>query len=273
MSHAQAQSSLGPFLSSTGSIPRIIEPIPYGTILGKDRYLVRDILGSGGYSTVYGAHDKQCGREMALKIAGMVAHTSSVTRRMIEREYNIYTRIGTHPHIVSVYDLVRAEWEGKPLLVLAMELVTGGTLRDWLNANKDRHDVRVRQGVPLMIQACLGLLAMHKAHVGHRDFKPENCLLTADGRLKLADFGAAVCLHNIAVNISGSQDASLHQWTLTYASPEQLLARHPQHVGLASDIYSLGIVMYELFSPECSPPFTGSLEQICEQHIHRPVNR
>jgi serine/threonine protein kinase len=145
-----------------------------------DRYLIVDELGAGGMGVVYRAYDPDLGRLIALKLVRAGA-SSRATVRLV-REARAIARLA-HPNVVNVHDV--GELDAGQVFI-AMELVEGQRLRDWLSAPR-----LLREIVDVFLQAARGLDAAHEAGLVHRDFKPDNVLVGADGRVRVVDFGLA----------------------------------------------------------------------------------
>ncbi len=215
-----------------------------GQQLGNYR-LVR-LLGRGGFAEVYLGEHVDLGTQAAIK----VLH-AQLTSKDIERfnaEASTIARL-SHPHIVQLLEY--ATDEGIPFLVL--DYAPGGTLRE-------RHPrgtpVAVETILPYVRQACDALHYAHEEKLIHRDVKPENLLLSADGQVLLGDFGIATVAQS-----SHSQSTQEALGTITYMAPEQIQGK-PRP---ASDIYALGIIVYEWLTGEA--PFSGSFGEIATQHL------
>ena len=198
----------------------------------KERYTVERKLGRGGMATVYLARDSVLDRPVALKVLAEHLADDDEFRERFLREARLAARF-VHPNVVQVYDA--DEDERGPFIV--MEYVEGHTLADEL---KRRGRLPPAEVVGIGIQVCAALEAAHEAGLVHRDIKPQNILLRPDGRVKIADFG-----------IARSLDATRHTeigtvlGTAAYLAPEQARG---ETVTPAADIYSLGVVLYELLT-------------------------
>ena len=162
-------------------------PLTRGTKLG--RYEILDVLGRGGMSVVYAAHDSELHRRIAIKVLlseSADARERSVSKSRLLREARAMAAVA-HPNVVAIHDV--GEWNDE--VFVAMELVEGGTLRAWLA--KGPHDWR--SVVDVFLAAGEGLVAAHRAGLVHRDFKPENVLIGNDGRVRVTDFGIARTAH------------------------------------------------------------------------------
>jgi serine/threonine protein kinase, bacterial len=203
------------------------------------RYLVQAKIASGGTSTVYRGVDVRLDRPVALKVMDSRYAGDEQFLTRFQLEARTVARL-THPGLVAVYD---QGLDGRhPFLV--MELVEGGTLRELLN---ERGPMPPHAVAAVLSPVLGGLAAAHKAGLVHRDVKPENVLISDDGEVKIADFGLVR-----AVAGSGITSASVILGTAAYLSPEQV---RDGSAGLRSDVYSAGILTYELLTG--STPFTG----------------
>ena len=220
------------------------------------RYRVEEYVARGGMATVYRAMDLRLDRVVALKVmhSGLAEDPEFVERFV--REARSAARL-SHPAIVAVYD--QRSTDG--LVYLAMEYVSGGTLRDLLN-QEGRLDPPTALAVIEPVLAAL--TAAHRAGFVHRDIKPENVLLADDGRIKVADFGLA---RAIAASTSSALTRGLLIGTVAYLAPEQVQR------GIAdarADVYSAGIVLYECLIGQT--PFTGETPlSVAYQHVHARV--
>ena len=188
-----------------------------------------------------------------------------------QNELDLHTKLSDFSNVVHLYDVHVIPWGGVSLLVLAMELADGGSLRNWLTRNQGDKETRRRDGLAFFVQACHGYQAIHPLAV-HLDTKPEN-LLFVNGVLKVSDLGAAHLLARGGADVSFLEESSsLELGTPIYMSPEQFQVAHPDDLDLRSDIYSLGVVLYEILSEGGRPPFAGSLDRIRDCHLRvRPA--
>ncbi|MBX3211735.1 MAG: SUMF1/EgtB/PvdO family nonheme iron enzyme [Labilithrix sp.] len=236
--------------AATGALPPM--RLPEGTTLAV--YRVEGVIGEGGMGVVYRARDLALGRDVALKCLHLNLAGDPEVRRRFVREARVL-RTWSHPGAVAVYDFI----EHEHVLAIVMELVEGENLA--------QHLARWRGKMPFdQIRSVVGdvLLAMDDAHasgVVHRDLKPDNVLVRNDaGRLrpKIADFGIAKVLEGTTYTVSGALLG-----TCRYMSPEQV--KTPSLADHRSDIYSLGITLYELVTGR--PPFDGSHFSVMMAHV------
>ncbi len=209
-------------------------------------YEILSPLGAGGMGEVYRALDPRLGREVAVKVLRETVATDAERLRRFEKEARAVGALN-HPNILTVHDI--GSQNGSPYVV--MELLAGETLRDVLL----RRAPSTRQVLSWAVQAAQGLSAAHQKGIVHRDIKPENLFLTADGRVKILDFGLAKLMQPAVPPVSQTgvstaapgTDIGVILGTVAYMSPEQAAGEDVDH---RSDIFSLGIVLYELLSGE-----------------------
>jgi serine/threonine-protein kinase len=219
-------------------------------IILSNRYRLEEQLGSGGMSIVYRAHDLMLERTVAIKLLRKDYSNNPQFRQQFRQEAKAAASL-SHPNIVTVHDF---GLDSNQLFII-MEYVPGNDLKSLLR-EKGRIDLAV--SVDLMIQACAGIGYAHRAGLVHCDIKPQNMLVTPDLRLKVADFGIARAL----ASISPDEKTEIVWGSPHYFSPEQAAGNAPSP---ASDVYSLGIVFYEMLTGQL--PFKGETpEQLADQH-------
>lgn len=224
-----------------------------GYLLG-DRYRILDTLGEGGMANVYLAEDIILQRKVAVKILRLDLQKEPQTLARFQREALATSEL-SHPNIVMVLDV--GTDHGLPYMV--MEYVDGPDLKDYIlqNSPLDLHDV-----IRIMDQILSAMTLAHKHNVIHRDLKPQNILMDKHGNIKIADFGIAVALNQNSITQTNSALGSVH-----YMSPEQTRGGL---ITKQSDIYSLGIILYELITG--SVPFNGdSAVAIALKHAQEPI--
>ncbi len=202
-----------------------------GDVLG-GRYRLVELLGQGGMATIYRATDAQLGREVAVKVLHPEYGRDPDFVARFKQEAQSAASL-SHPNIVGVYDF--GTDAGGPYIV--MELVDGEDVATLLARNGP---LPPRQAARLAAEVAHALAAAHARGIVHRDVKPGNVLVSSDGRVKVADFGIARAWADARLTLPGVTLGSVH-----YFSPEQALGEQATE---ASDIYSLGIVLYELLS-------------------------
>jgi eukaryotic-like serine/threonine-protein kinase len=218
------------------------------------RYAVTARIAHGGMATVYQATDTRLDREVALKVMhAELARDEEFVRRFIGEAKSV-ARL-SHQNVVAVFD----QGADGPFLYLVMEYVPGRTLKELLRANG-----RFPPATALEIMAGVldGLAAAHASGIVHRDVKPENVLVTADGRIKVADFGLSR-----ALSAAGHTRAGLLIGTVAYVPPEQVTGGT---TGPRGDVYSAGVMFFELLTGRL--PFTGDTPlSIAYQHVNTDV--
>jgi eukaryotic-like serine/threonine-protein kinase len=224
-----------------------------GEVIG-DRYELEELVGSGGMSSVFRAHDRLLERKVALKVLHEQYTRDEDYVERFRREARSVASL-SHPNIVTVID--RGEHEGRQYIVF--EYVDGENLKHRI----DREGaLPVRDAVELVLQIGRALQFAHQNGLVHRDVKPQNVLLNGDGRPKITDFGIA---RSLDVQRGMTQTGAV-LGTSDYIAPEQAQG---EHVDDKTDMYSLGVVLYELLSGET--PFTGeNFVAVAMQHINNP---
>lgn len=203
----------------------------------QDRYEILEQIGSGGMSVVYKAKCHKLNRLVAIKVLKEEFSTDSNFVAKFKMEAQAAAGL-SHPNIVSIYDVID---EGK-LHYIVMELIEGITLKSYI-AKKGR--LEVKESIGIAIQVAQGIAAAHEQHIIHRDIKPQNMIISRDGKVKVADFGIARAVS--AQTLSSAAMGSVH-----YISPEQARGGYSD---ARSDLYSLGITMYEMVTGRL--PFEG----------------
>ncbi len=228
------------------------DPLPRGAQLG--RYVILSPIGLGGMGRIYSAYDPELERKVALKILRRrLAHSGREARIRLQREAQAIARL-THPNVVTIFDV---QLETEPAF-LTMELIDGNTLDVWL-AERPR---TWRQIVEVFLAAGQALVAAHDAGIAHRDFKPSNVMLAADGRVKVLDFGlsrAAPDSPNPALGDTHSSplerrltDPGVTVGTPAYMAPERY---HADDTGPLADQFGFCAAFFESLYGEL--PFTG----------------
>ena len=220
-------------------------------ILG-GRYQLLERIGMGGMAIVYKAMDDLLGRHVAIKILREEYKENEEFIRRFKVESQAAASL-SHQNIVQIYDV--GEEDGIHYIV--MELLEGETLKSYM---KSKQKLSFKEALNFSMQICRALEHAHSKHVVHRDIKPHNIVLTESGKIKVADFGIAR-----AANNNTTVDSITHAvGSAHYLSPEQARGGYTDH---KSDIYSLGVVMYEMFTGQL--PFDAEESiSIVMQHIH-----
>ena len=225
--------------------------IKIGMVIG-DRYEILEKIGTGGMSDVYKAKDHKLNRAVAIKILKQEfsENENFVSKFRVEAQAAAGLM---HANIVNVYDV----GEERDIYYIVMELVEGITLKKYI---EKKARLSVKEAISIAIQVSLGIEAAHNNHIIHRDIKPQNIMISKEGRVKVTDFGIAKAAtsNTITSNVMGS---------VHYTSPEQARGGYSD---AKSDIYSLGISLFEMLTGRV--PFNGDTTvAIAIKHIQEPM--
>jgi serine/threonine-protein kinase len=220
-------------------------------MLLNNRYQLLERLGSGGMSDVFRARDLMLERSVAIKVLHEQYSNDAAFQQRFRQEARAAANL-SHPNIVTVHDFGLDHGQ----LFIVMEHIPGKDLKTIL---RQRGRYSVEEAIPLMVQACAGIGYAHRAGLVHCDIKPHNMIVTPDARLKVTDFGIARALSTIMPD----ERADVVWGSPQYFSPEQATGEAPSP---ASDVYSLGIVLYEVLTGAL--PFTApTSEELARMHL------
>lgn len=223
-------------------------------VILNDRYQLLERLGTGGMAVVYRAHDRRLDRYVAVKILRENYSPDPAFQERFRQEARAAANL-SHPNIVTVHDF----GYDNDRLYIVMEYVPGTDLKSYL---KRKGHFSVRETLSLMIQACAGVGYAHRAGIVHCDIKSQNFIITPDHRLKVTDFGIARAL----ASIQPEEKSEVVWGSPQYFSPEQAAGLAPSP---ASDVYSLGVVAYEMLTGQL--PFQASnAEELARMHREDP---
>ena len=219
-----------------------------------DRYEVIRSIGEGGMANVYLAYDTILDRNVAVKVLrGDLSGDEKFVRRF-QREALSASSLA-HPNIVEMYDV----GEDNGVYFIVMEYIEGKTLKQLL---KKRGTLTLSESIDIMLQLTDGMAHAHDSYIIHRDLKPQNIMIKDDGQIKITDFGIAMALNATQLTQTNSVMGSVH-----YLPPEQASGKR---CTTKSDIYSMGIIFYELLSG--SLPFKGeNAVEIALKHMRDPL--
>ncbi len=219
-----------------------------------NRYEVFQHIGQGGMADVFLAMDTILNRQVAVKILRSELSTDAVSVLRFEREAQAATAL-THPNIVDIYDV--GDYKGHHFIV--MEYVQGRTLKQVVQA---RGALLKEEAVDIMKQLCSAIAEAHKRGIIHRDIKPQNVIVKADGTIKVLDFGIALAKGSMQLTQANNVMGSVH-----YLAPE--LAKG-ESASVQSDIYALGIVLFEMLTGDV--PFKAeSAVQVALMHMRNEI--
>ncbi|MCD7864273.1 MAG: Stk1 family PASTA domain-containing Ser/Thr kinase [Lachnospiraceae bacterium] len=225
--------------------------IRMGMLLG-DRYEILEKIGTGGMSDVYKAMDQKLNRNVAVKVLKQEfsENANFVSKFLVEAQAAAGLM---HPNIVNVYDV----GEEDDIHYIVMELVEGITLKKYI---EKKARLSYKEAVSIAIQVAMGIEAAHNNHIIHRDIKPQNIIISREGKVKVTDFGIAKAAtsNTVTSNVMGS---------VHYTSPEQARGGYSDE---KSDVYSLGITLFEMLTGRV--PFDGDTTvAIAIKHIQEPM--
>ena len=221
-----------------------------------NRYQLLEQFASGGMAEIYRARDLMLDRYVAIKMLREDHSNNPDFENQFRNEARSAANL-SHPNIVTVYDFGNDQGQ----LFIVMELVPGKDLKSLL---RQRGRFTVEECIPLMVQACAGIGYAHRAGLVHCDVKPHNMLVTPDNRLKVTDFGIARAMAGTSLG----ERTNVVWGSPQYFSPEQAAGESPTP---ASDVYSLGVVLYEMLTGTL--PFTASsVEELARLHMEaKPI--
>ena len=222
-----------------------------GMIIG-ERYEIAGRIGSGGMADVYKAKDHKLNRFVAVKVLKAEFREDMTFIRKFQTEAQAAAGLA-HPNIVNVFDV----GEDNGVYYIVMELVEGITLKEYISK---KGKLSVKEATSIAIQVSMGLEAAHNHNIVHRDVKPQNIIISTDGKVKVTDFGIAraASSNTISSNVMGS---------VHYSSPEQVRGGYSDS---KSDIYSLGVTIYEMVTGKV--PFDGDTTvAIAIKHLQEEI--
>lgn len=229
-----------------------------GTVLG-NRYEIIEKIGGGGMALVYKAKCRLLNRNVAIKILRDEFINDEEFIKKFRRESQAAASL-SHPNIVNIYDVGVDKKNGHDIQYIVMEYIKGKTLKDVI---REKGKLTVAETIDYSIQIAEALEHAHKNHIVHRDIKPHNIMVTEDERIKVTDFGIARAATASTVTNTSNVIGSVH-----YFSPEQARGGYTDE---KSDIYSLGIVMYEMITGKVpfkgDSPITVALKHIQEEIV------
>ncbi len=219
-----------------------------------NRYEILSLIGQGGMADVYKAKDTILNRIVAIKVLRAKLSDDAMALVRFQREASAASRL-SHPNVVDIYDV--GEYEGMHYIV--MEFIRGRTLKELI---AQRGALDVDEAIGVMKQLVSAINHAHEHKIIHRDIKPQNVLVKDDGTIKITDFGIAVANGSVQLTYNNTVMGSAH-----YLAPETTQGKEPNE---QVDIYSLGIVFYELLTGHV--PFTGKTPtEIAIKHLRKPI--
>ncbi|HEY1179560.1 MAG TPA: serine/threonine-protein kinase, partial [Phytomonospora sp.] len=230
--------------------------MPVGDLVG-GRYRLESRIADGGMGAVWRGTDTRLGRDVAVKLLHPALSSDASFRARFASEARLVAALNTRS-IATIHDYGEDEDDDGVRAYLVMEFVEGRSLADILRRDGA---LDVAEAMRIVAEAAEGLHAAHRSEIVHRDVKPANILITADGAVKLIDFGIARSLGD-----AGLTETGMVIGTVTYTAPEQLADEDPAP---AADVYSLGIVAYECLTGT-TPFASGKVPAIIHGHLNQP---
>jgi serine/threonine protein kinase len=210
----------------------------------QNRYEIKQVLGKGAYGTVYLAFDSVLDTEVAIKELAHEWLSNDIARNRFINDARAMRRL-EHPNIVTVYDLLEPDKESSENYYIIMQYMVGGSLEDLI---RKKHILPIKDSLEIIIGVCRGLARAHKEKIVHRDIKPDNILLGAQGEVKVSDFGVA---HIPGVTLtSGEQPGTLYWLSVEQAQSLRMakLSLNSEEIGGRSDLYSVSAVLYKMLT-------------------------
>jgi len=232
--------------------PETPPPSPMPTSFANGRYQVKEFLGEGGSKNVYLVHDTLLDRDVAFALI-KTEKLDDASRTRVSHEARAMGRLGDHPNIIAIYDM--GEEKDQPYIVIP--LMPGGDVENLIKKAPERR-LPIERAVSIAKAVCRGLEYAHGKGIIHRDIKPGNVWLSADGTVKIGDFGLA-----LAIDLSRFTEEGMIIGTALYMPPEQAMGGE---ITPKADLYSLGAMLYEMVAGR--PPFIGDTAvAVITQHI------
>jgi eukaryotic-like serine/threonine-protein kinase len=242
------------FASSSPGGNVLLSEVRPGTVIG-ERYEILRLLGEGGMGVVYGARDREVDRQVALKVIRPEFSNRPEILNRFKHELILARQI-THRNVIRIFDFGQADG----IKFITMELVEGTDLRSLLRRGDS---IALNEKVKIVIQICLALEAAHEEGVVHRDLKPQNVVVENSGRVVVMDFGIARSMEDVGITSTGALVG-----TPAYMSPEQAKG---EKIDTRSDLFSLGIVFYELLTGEAPYVAETAMGLLLKRVQERPI--
>ena len=258
------------FLSGAGVQESLPLDIPKGEVF-LERFEIAERLGAGKSGTVYRAVDLLAQDEVAIKFSRLSGSARRAVSSDALREWKAHTAIQDFTHIIRALGFHAAAWGGEWLLLLVMEYADGGDLRARLGRRRNELPSRIREGVEWAKQICTGAGVMNDAGLVVSDLKPENILFSR-GAVKIADVVPAGSMGSDLLTRLGLNGFEWrHSSTPEYMAPELFHAASGAVLDARSNVYSIGVILFEIFHPAGARPFEGTFDELCERHAQWPA--
>lgn len=266
---ADTPHTVGYYISEPQQGPDLAVNLQAGQKLFDGRYTIKAPLGKGAISTVYLADDSVRCDQVALKIVPFVSYNvADQLKRAVELNY----KVSDYSNLIRLYDAHVVPHDGTILLLVSAEHADGGTFAQWLLKNKDNACKRQTEGLHYLKLAFRGVGALHAAGIVHGSIDPE-CLLFVGEVLKASNLSLSECMRNIQKEGCNDRlfDRQVPSSRAKYVAPEQFMAPRSGEIDARSDIYAMGVILYQLFDRQARAPFEGTCQQLRQRHLHVPV--
>lgn len=247
-----------------------VPEIPAGEVL-LGQYRIERVIGKGSTGVVYKAFDITIEEFLAIKTVAAFNKNKQVTEALVQ-EYKAQREIKHTENILRIDRPQPCTFSGLEWVILPMELADK-SFRNWLIETSVNMEERLKEGLDLFKQACIGVDALHQSGMIHLDLKPENILLFKEvqdkeekWKVKVSDFGLTRGSGKMAQILGHTEEG---KGTAAYMAPEQILAAHWKDVGKEADIYALGMILYELIDGDL--PYSGEAHKIQEKKLNKEI--
>ena len=254
------------YISEPNQGPGLTVNLQPGQKLFDSRYTIKSFLGRGSVGTVYLADDNQRSEEVALKVVPFVSYDMA---NQLKRALEEYHKVIDYSHLIRLHDVHITPYDGVILLLVSTEYADGGSFAQWLLKNKDNVCKRQTEGLHYFKLACHGVEALHDVGIVHGGLKLED-LLFVGGTLKVSALGLSRYMRNIQKNGDTNQQLDL-QFSIgrpEYRAPEQFMAARSGNTDVRTDIYALGVILFQIYDRYARFPFEGTHQQLRQRHLH-----
>ncbi|KPL24977.1 MAG: hypothetical protein AMJ75_02250 [Phycisphaerae bacterium SM1_79] len=254
------------YISERHQGPGLTVNLQTGQQIFNSRYTIKSFLGRGSTSTVYLADDNHRSEAVALKAVPFVSYDMA---NQLKGGLEEYHKVADYSHLIRLYDVYIIPYDGVVLLLVSAEYAEGGTFAQWLSKYKDNVCKRQTDGLYYLKLACRAVAALHDAGIVHGDLRPPN-LLFAGGTLKVSALGLSRYMRNIRGN--GDADEQVELPSLISRpeckAPEQFMAARSGNIDVKTDIYALGVILFQIYDLSARLPFEGTHQQLRQRHLH-----
>ncbi|KPL24863.1 MAG: hypothetical protein AMJ75_02590 [Phycisphaerae bacterium SM1_79] len=254
------------YISEPNQGPGLTVNLKPGQKLFDGRYTIKSFLGRGSVSTVYLADDSQRSEAVALKVVPFVSYDMA---NQLKRAVEEYHKVTDYSHLIQLHDVHITPYDGVILLLVSTEYADGGTFAQWLLKHRGNVCRRQTEGLHYFKLACRAVAALHYVGIVHGGITPED-LLFVGGTLKVSALGLSRYMRNIQKNGDSNQQLDLEFSTgrPEYKAPEQFMAARSGNTDVRTDVYALGVVLFQIYDRFARFPFEGAYQQLRQRHLH-----